>query len=222
MTRSLKGVLSDLFKHMMTCTVACHKKREYSTIRLLTYDIKLCVSPKRLTWDVAGSAHFPSKNSQYCTNHSSLYYAFLLSYSASSETSITICTLTKKAHIWALHQQGVSAAQISKNLPVHATTVRSVVWKLQINNDVYAVSTKSGRPQKLTNGDLHHASQLFTHRKAQDATDLQQKYFSQVSAQTMCHNLCENGLNGYICWWKPLLTLKHKRRRLLWARYTSK
>lgn len=135
---------------------------------------------------------------------------------------MTICTPTKKARIWTLHKQGRSAAQISKVVPVHPTTVRAVIRKLRVNCNFYAGNMKSGRPRKLTPRDLRHASQILVRGDARDATDLQRKEFPQVSARTMRHNLCEIGLYGYIRRRKPYLSASHKAKRLLWAEFTAK
>ena len=131
---------------------------------------------------------------------------------------MTICTPTKKARIWTLHQRGVSTTDIAKEFHVNRSTIHRVLTSLHKNPDFYAKAHRPGRPRKLSGRDALRAKYAIVSGRHPDAASVQWHMFPYITLPTIRRMLCNMGLYGRIRRTKPFLSHKHKMKRRDWAK----
>ncbi|KAF8640327.1 hypothetical protein AX16_010222 [Volvariella volvacea WC 439] len=107
-----------------------------------------------------------------------------------------------KAQVVAYKSQGLTNRPIAALLGIHPSTVSRICRRYQnakTAEDYEHVEPKTGRPSKLTARDVRRATRLLSSGKAENATDLQRKFFPGVSAQAIRSMLAKAGWEAYSC-----------------------
>lgn len=125
-------------------------------------------------------------------------------------------------HAIELLQQGLSVRQIASQLNIGKSTVQE--WSKEVPKRVLQVQNKSpgGRPKKLSPKDALYIRSMFSRRQVETAVDATRDFNKEnehpVSVWTTRRALHDTGLKAKRVIKKPMLTKKHKKARLEFAR----
>lgn len=130
------------------------------------------------------------------------------------------CSPVTRARIVDYIDSGLSTYEVARRVMHHPTTVARVYKRYYQNHDFYHSKSKPGRPRKLTRSDVQFAALMLAQNKARNVTELQQKYFKGVSAETLRQALKKIGLFARVRRKVPHIPAKNRRFRRAWCRYT--
>ncbi|KAF5345877.1 hypothetical protein D9758_011392 [Tetrapyrgos nigripes] len=85
------------------------------------------------------------------------------------------------------------------------------------DGNCYLKAERPGRPKVMSKEDIEMAERLFDNDRAQDASDLQRRYFPHIPLRTVQDTLNKAGLIGFVEPKKPLLKPHHIDARLSFA-----
>jgi transposase len=124
--------------------------------------------------------------------------------------------------IAAMHAAGHDTKQIAKSVGVHRASVYRVIKLLRTTGSTKKVqSGKKGRPRKTTpEMDECIVSEADKNRKLlpkELQKILKERYNIQLGLTQIRQRLLKAGLMGGVCVRKPLLKVKNKLKRLVWA-----
>ena len=124
---------------------------------------------------------------------------------------------SKRANILVLTESGLTARQIASNTGLGKSTVAKVIKELLPEKE----NVKLGRPSKLSSLDKNRIVSSITTGKADNAVQathlMNPVLASPISAQTTCNVLKAASLKAVVKKKKPLLSVKHRKRRLDFA-----
>jgi hypothetical protein len=123
----------------------------------------------------------------------------------------------KRAEIYAYILAGWPRKKIAKKFKVDLSTVSRIYRRRHYGKKTYKESPRTGRPQKLAPSDLKFAQEMFYSGKASNATDLQQKFFPDVSVRMLQQQLTDFGLHGRVRQKVPYITANGVDYRFGWA-----
>lgn len=130
-------------------------------------------------------------------------------------------TVPERSNIVLLHSQGYSQVQISKIMKCSRKAVQITIKRFNETGS-YENKSKSGRKRKLTPRELRYLtnSSLATRTKSSKdlASDLWEHRKVKISARSVRRHLVDAGLSARRARHKPLLTERHKKLRLQWAK----
>lgn len=124
---------------------------------------------------------------------------------------------TKKARIVAWRNAGFTNGQIQEKIPLSKRQIGRIYAKYAEKENFYEVEPKSGRPPKLSDRDVRVATRHLANTSAHDATDLQQKFFPDVSTKTVIRALERAGLESHIRRPAPFISRPNLKKRRDWA-----
>ena len=107
-----------------------------------------------------------------------------------------------------LHKAGKGYKSISKNLDVHQSMVRQIVYKWRMLSTV-ATLPRSGHPAKMTARSQHRMLNEIKKNPRVSAKDLQKSLEHAVDESTIRKTLNKNGVHGRTPRKKPLLSKKN-------------
>ena len=126
-----------------------------------------------------------------------------------------------KGQVVTLRQQGVSYRLIAKQIKLSKSTVEDV-WKRYLETGSHENRPRSGRPPASTSRQDRHLVRMSLQDRFLTAPQLRVEWKEScgvsVSKSTVNCRLVAAGLNGRISRRKPLLTQRHRRLRLEFAR----
>ena len=110
-----------------------------------------------------------------------------------------------------------SHAEIGTQLNIPRTTITSFISRTRDRNSITNLP-RPGRPRKLSDSAIRYLV-----RNAESETHVPMKELKNlsnidVSLQTMRRRLQEEGIRKWKAMKRPLLTLKHAKERLAWAK----
>jgi transposase len=124
----------------------------------------------------------------------------------------------RRSDILSAANQGLSLRAVARRLSVGYGTVHRVIHKAGVN----VIRRKTGRPRKITQAVQRIAVRAVTAGKVDTAVDVQRllavDYSVNVTPQTVRNMLTESGLKAAPKVKKPLLTKRHRRLRLKFAK----
>ncbi len=125
-----------------------------------------------------------------------------------------------KKRIVALHKDGVGYKKIANTLKLSCSTVaKTIQWFNRTGSTQNR--PRHGRPKKLSARAQRHIQRLCLGNRrmsaASIAAEVEEVGGQPVSAQTICHTLCQIGLHGCRPRRKPLLKMMHKKARKQFA-----
>ena len=122
-------------------------------------------------------------------------------------------------HVIRLIRDGMSFREVARQTSVKRATVGRVARAFGVSSKY---KTSPGRPRTLTSRDIHVLSRIVTsgkaHTAAEAARELSATTNVSISATTARRALKEAGMVAIVRKKKPLLTSRHRRLRLLFAR----
>ena len=122
-----------------------------------------------------------------------------------------------KANILVLSESGLSAGQIASKTGLGKSTVARVIKEILPEKE----NIKLGHPSKLSSLDKRRVVSSITTGKADNAVQathlINSALSSPISAQTVCNVLKAASLKAVVKKKKPLLSTKHRKRRLDFA-----
>lgn len=133
--------------------------------------------------------------------------------------------MIERGQITLLYKEGFSISAISKKIKCSRCAVRVTLKRFE-ETGKYTNRPKSGRKRHTTIREdrvLVHAA-LRNRRKSSKElrSDMYEQHNINISAQTVRRRLTEAGLYGRKARRKPLLSEKHKEKRLVWAKKYAK
>ncbi|QRW21104.1 Transposable element Tcb2 transposase [Rhizoctonia solani] len=123
-----------------------------------------------------------------------------------------------RAQILALRDLGLTIYKIATQLNVPPSTVSRTCTRYLKTRSYYSDRSRSGRPRKLRFADAKFAALSLSRNRLASASQLRRDYFSHVSNSTVRRRLRELGIYNYARRRVPLLTSRHLKARLDWAR----
>jgi hypothetical protein len=122
-----------------------------------------------------------------------------------------------RANILVLSESGLSARQIASKTGLGESTVARVINETLSEKE----NVKLGHPSKLSSLDRRRIVSSITTGKADNAVQathlINPALTSPISAQTICNILNATSLKAVVKKKKPLLSIKHRQRRLNFA-----
>lgn len=125
-------------------------------------------------------------------------------------------TPSRRGRIIQSIKDGASYSQLAAQYHVSKSTIARTytLWKETGHcND----RPKIGRPHLLSQWDIDRCFLLIRLNHARNAAELQRQYFPHVSVTTIKRVLQERGLRCYVRHEVPMLTLRQKKMRWVWA-----
>lgn len=113
--------------------------------------------------------------------------------------------------------EGKSYQEIGDKLHIHRSTVSRIHHKYRKSRNFYHVASKSGRPPKLGPRDVRRAARHLANSTSHDVTDLQRKYFPNISTVTLGRHLKKIGLKAYVRRKRPYISPINRQKRREWA-----
>ncbi|KAG9089698.1 hypothetical protein FRC07_012271, partial [Ceratobasidium sp. 392] len=102
-----------------------------------------------------------------------------------------------RARIVDMVDSGQSRRSVAKELDCSPSTVSRTYKRYEKGElDFYHDKPRSGRPKKLTPGDLRFMASLVARGKFENAVQLQKEYFPDVSVAVVRRGLKEAGVGG--------------------------
>ena len=124
---------------------------------------------------------------------------------------------SEKGKIIGALEAGASVHKVAQMFGIDRKTVR--LWRERHKADPQLQRKKgSGRPRKLNLTTVRYIHMTALRNRRQTATSITNHLIYRVSRRTVARRLAEAGLNGRVAAKKPLLTQKHRKMRLAWAR----
>ena len=118
------------------------------------------------------------------------------------------------------HKLGEGYKKIGRRLSIHQSTVRQIVYKWKALNTTKSLP-RSGRPRKLSGRTLRNVLRDVTSNPRTSADDVQKSLKDagvEVHQSTVRRALDREGLHGRVARRKPLLSPKHRKMRLTFAK----
>lgn len=131
-------------------------------------------------------------------------------------------TPTKKARVWQAHCYGKSNAEIAREFDRDRSTIGRLITQMSNNPDPYHRAPGRGRPRKLSERDLRVMRRNVRSGKLQDAADVQNTLFPDISGPTIRRALHSVGLKSYVRQKKPFLPKSALKKRLKLAHELSR
>ena len=130
-------------------------------------------------------------------------------------------TIEKRSSVVTLCDEGYSQRNIAKKLKISLCAVQSILKKKRETGTV-ADRPRSGRPRATTNRvDRSLVRLSLSDRRASSKilkSQLQDVTGSSLSTRSIRRRLLKAGLKGCVAAKKPMLTARHKKLRLKWAK----
>ena len=124
----------------------------------------------------------------------------------------------QRARICALVECGQSARTVAREEGVSVATVYRIIKKHK-DGLGYEYNEKSGRPRHFTERDERSMIRLLATGKCKNAEEIKAALKDyEGSTQTIRNALWRHGMRGRACRKKPLLSKKHRKRRLAFAK----
>jgi len=127
----------------------------------------------------------------------------------------------QRIQVWTLREEGLSWNQIATRTGKDRKNCRNICKRVK-ETGTFKDKPRSGRPSKLTDRDRRHIVGIL--RKSNEkSVEAVRKEAATIINTKVCHNTIAKVLkeSGYVCRVKkkkPLLTKKHKEKRLTWAK----
>ncbi len=130
-------------------------------------------------------------------------------------------TPTKRAKVCVMRAAGYSNDEIRAALidrhDLSNRQICRIVKRYGEKENYYEVGHSTGRPRKLTPREMRIACRHLANQTAHDASDLQRKYFPEVSVDTIKRALRGEGLRPHIRRTVPYIPHKNLHVRKSWA-----
>ena len=98
---------------------------------------------------------------------------------------MTETTPTKKSHLVQIKDLGHTNCDVAEKEKVNPSAISHIYGRYGKTQNFYEKKHQSGCPHKLNDYDMCIALQKLSNRSAQNATDLQQKEFTNVSVDML-------------------------------------
>lgn len=129
-------------------------------------------------------------------------------------------TIVQRAQIVALSDEGISKAELARRYHVSWTAISKLLMKHSTHGTVYRIPG-SARPRLTTERQDRHIGRMSMRNPTAVSRQITQTFNQQMnlnlSSRTVRRRLVESGLHTTIAKRKPLLTARHKARRLEFA-----
>ena len=126
-------------------------------------------------------------------------------------------TPAQKASIVTRKSLGMMTRQIASKENVSPSTVSRITNQYNKTSDFTVKGKKKGRRCKMSKRDVDLACRMLSSSHCKNAADIKRTFFPHLHVDTIRNSLRKRGLKAYTCQSKPLLTRKHKAKRLDWA-----
>lgn len=136
-------------------------------------------------------------------------------------TALKLNSEQQRIQIWTLRNEGLSWNTIAARTNKNRNNCRRIYKRVK-ETGTFKDKARSGRPSKINDRDRRHIVRLLQRNKVKNAEAIRKEADSTLGLK-VCRNTIAKALNeaGYACRVKkkkPLLTEKHKQRRLAWAK----
>ena len=127
----------------------------------------------------------------------------------------------KRIQIWTLREEGLTWNQIVEKTGKDRKTVRRICKRVKETGS-FKDKPRTGRPPKLNERDRRQITRILRKNPVKNAEAVRKEALSslklKVSRNTIARVLKDAGYAARVMKKKPLLTKKHKQKRLAWAK----
>ena len=126
-------------------------------------------------------------------------------------------TIEERGMIVGMHSTGSSNVEIGRKMGIPRTCVSNIVHLFQCRGTINSMK-RSGRPHKLGMRHTRELSRLLTSNRRIPLVRLVEQMNVRVHANTLRKVIMSLGFHNRVAAKKPYLSLKHKARRLAFAK----